>query len=285
MIIKKKVLENVVIIFLVALIIISLGRMSSPVSGGGEECYEVPIIMYHAIMENPSKSGKYVITPDILRSDIEYILDEGFTPVFMTDLINFMYSDSPLPEKPIVLTFDDGYYNNYLYAFPITEEYNVKAVFSIIGKYTAEQSKSGERQAEGYSHVSWEQLREMTESELWEVQNHTYDMHTAGKQNGLLAVEGKNPEEKNELIRKDITMLQELIKDNIGFIPNTFTYPFGSYDENTTAIVESLGFRASLSCIEGINEIYKGGDLHLLYRYNRPSSLSTKDFFAHIFNK
>ena len=285
MIIKKRILENAVIILLAGLIIISLGKMSSPVSGGGTESYEVPVIMYHAVMENPSRSGKYVITPELLRKDIEYILTEGYTPVFISDLINYVYSDSPLPEKPIVLTFDDGYYNNYLYAYPITKEYNVKAVISIIGKYTHEQSLSGEKQAESYSHVSWDQLREMTASGLWEVQNHTYDMHTTGKQNGILAVEAKTDEKKNDIIKEDILKLQDLIKENLGTVPDTFTYPFGSYDENTKKLIESLGFRASLSCIEGINEIYKGGNLHLLYRYNRPATLSTKDFFAHVLNK
>lgn len=267
------------------LIIVSIGKAALPASGGGEESYSVPIIMYHAIMENPAKSGKYVITPDVLREDIEYILSEGYTPVFITDLINYVYSDSPLPDKPIVLTFDDGYYNNYLHAFPITKEYGIKAVFSIIGKYTHIQSSSDEKQAEGYSHVTWDQIREMTESGLWEVQNHTYDMHNTGNKNGLLAVEGKTEDKRNSLIREDIMKLQELISENAGTEPNTFTYPFGSYDENTKQLIESLGFKASLSCVEGINEIYKGASLHLLYRYNRPASVPTKDFFAGVFSK
>ena len=54
----------------------------------------------------------------------------------MQDLINFVYSGSSLPEKSVVITFDDGYYNNYLYAYPLLEKYDAKMLISFIGKYT-----------------------------------------------------------------------------------------------------------------------------------------------------
>ena len=88
MVIKRKTLENGVIIFLAFLIIISLAKDSVPADGADvNEGYDVPIIMYHAIMKDPARSGDYVITPDMLRKDVEYILDNGYTPVFMTDII------------------------------------------------------------------------------------------------------------------------------------------------------------------------------------------------------
>ena len=282
---KKKFYENIMLVLLMGVILLASKRASLPASGGGEEKYDVPIIMYHAVMKDEGRSGKYVITPEVLREDIEYILDMGYEPVFISDIINFVYSDSPHPQKPIVLTFDDGYYNNYLYAYPISKEYGIKAVISIIGKHTYLQSESGEKQAESYSHVSWEQLKEMSDSGLWEVGNHTYDMHNTGKKNGLLAASGKNTEEKNKNIISDITKLQDLIKENVGVTPKTFVFPFGSYDENTNALIRDLGFEATLSCIEGINEISRGGNTELLYRYNRPAGVSTKEFFAGIFNK
>ena len=283
MIIGKKTFENILIVLLISVIFISAGRSAFPVSGNiGKESYDVPVIMYHAIMQDASRSGKYVITPDTLRKDIEYILSEGYTPVFITDLINFADSGTPLPEKPIVLTFDDGYYNNYLYAFPLTKEYNIKAVISIIGKETQTQSEDNEKQSAAYSHVSWEQLKEMTGSGLWEVGNHTYNMHTTGKKNGLLAVVGKTQDEKNDTITDDIQRLQELILTHTGTAPSTFTYPFGSYDENILGLIDGMNFGATLSCIEGINKVYKGCDMKLLYRYNRPSGKDSEDFFVGI---
>lgn len=285
MVIKRKTLENGVIIFLAFLIIISLAKDSVPADGADvNEGYDVPIIMYHAIMKDPARSGDYVITPDMLRKDVEYILDNGYTPVFMTDIIDFVNGNGELPEKPIVITFDDGYYNNYLYAYPITKEYNIKAVISIIGKHTVI-SEGEEKLYEAFSHVTWDQLREMSQSGLWEVQNHTYDMHEIKGKNGLLAVDGKSPEERNSRIQNDIQKLQELIKENVGNTPNTFTYPFGSYDKSAVSLIREMGFQAGLSCEEGINKIFKGCNLELLYRYNRPASLSTEEFYKTILNK
>ncbi|MBE6037704.1 MAG: polysaccharide deacetylase family protein [Anaerofustis stercorihominis] len=284
MIIKRRTIENIIIVLLVCVIICSFSRFSLTTGADVSESYDVPIIMYHAIMKDSSRSGKYVITPDTLRRDIEYILKKGYTPVHMSEIIDYVDGCGTLPEKPIVLTFDDGYYNNYLYAYPITKEYGVKAVISIIGTYTRQASETGEKQVEYYSHVTWSQLKEMTDSALWEVQNHTYDMHRTGDKNGLLEVKGDTVEQKNRLIEEDIMKLQELITQHTGKTPDTFTYPFGSFDSDTRELIKKLGFRATLSCHEGINNIYPGASLDLLCRYNRDSGLSSEDFFDDILN-
>ncbi len=286
MIIKRRTLENILIALLVVSVFAGFAKGAVQADGDGvNEGYDLPIIMYHAIMKDPARSGDYVITPEILENDIEYLLKEGYTPIFMSEVIDFVHGNGELPDKPVVLTFDDGYYNNYVYAYPITKEYNVKAVISIIGKHTVSASEEEEKQYESFSHVSWDQLREMVDSGLWEVQNHTYDMHEIKGKNGLLAVEGKTQEERNRLIKSDVEKLQELIKTNIGITPDTFAYPFGSYDENTASLIRQMGFDATLSCIERVNRIYKGGSTELLYRYNRPASVSTEDFFKTILNK
>ena len=68
--------------------------------------------------------------------DIKYILSKGYEPIFIEDLINHLDGKYNLPKKPIMITIDDGYYNNYLYAFPIIKKYNVKTIISLICKYS-----------------------------------------------------------------------------------------------------------------------------------------------------
>ena len=80
----------------------------------------VPVIMYHAVMDDASRLGKYVISPEELESDFKWLSENGYTAVLSEDLINYTENGAALPEKPILLTFDDGYYNNYLYAYPET---------------------------------------------------------------------------------------------------------------------------------------------------------------------
>ena len=107
-----------------------------------DDSIALPIVMYHSLLK--SKSGNYIVHPDTFENDLKYIQDKGYTTITMTDLINYVYKDSPLPEKPIIITFDDGFYNNFGYAVPLLHKYDMKAVISIVGKYTDTYSKSDE---------------------------------------------------------------------------------------------------------------------------------------------
>ena len=133
-----------------------------PTNAKVEEGIKLPIIMYHSILKDQSRSGKYVITPDMLKQDLEYISSKGYTTITMTDLIRYVYDDAPLPEKPIIITFDDGDYNNYGYAVPILKELNMKAVFSIVGEYTNRYSETGETNL-NYSYMRWEDIKNALE--------------------------------------------------------------------------------------------------------------------------
>ncbi len=88
---------------------------------------ELPIIMYHSMLKDGS--GKYIISPDTFEEDLQYLKDNGYTAIHMQDLLNYVNKGTALPEKPIMLTFDDGYYNNYLYAFPLAKNTKAKLLF------------------------------------------------------------------------------------------------------------------------------------------------------------
>lgn len=282
MFLKKKNLIIGGVIFVLTIILASYFNLSSeklPASSEVKE-YSLPIIMYHSVREDESYSGKYVITPKLLREDIEYLLQCGYTPIGVGDIINFTENDLILPEKPILLTFDDGYYNNYAYVFPLLKEYGIKAVFSVVGYYT--QNYSLKEQATAYSYLTWEQIKELNDSSLVEIGNHSYNMHDSDTRMGIRKKEGESTEEYVEAISSDITKMQDLLKENCGIDCIIFTYPFGNYDKTGAQTIKDLGFVCSLSCEEGINTIQKGSDLHLLKRYNRESGVSSQEYFQRI---
>jgi peptidoglycan/xylan/chitin deacetylase (PgdA/CDA1 family) len=241
----------------------------------------VPIVMYHSVLKSSKLLGKFVITPTELENDFKYLQERGYTAITMTQLINYVYDGSPLPEKPVVITFDDGYLNNYAYVTPLLKEYDMKAVISIVGKFSDNYTEKPSDNL-NYSHVTWSQIKEMHDSGLFEIQNHTYNLHyTNKKRTGARKLKGESLATYTELMNSDVGYLQQKIAQTTGVTPNTFTYPYGFISKDSVPILKDMGFKATLSCFEGVNKI-RIGDKDALFglrRKNRPHGVSTNSFF------
>lgn len=213
----------------------------------------VPIIMYHEVKN--CYAGKDVITPYEFESDLKYLKENNFTTITMTDLINHVYKKTPLPANPVILTFDDGYYNNYVYAFPLLKKYHMKIVLSIIGKNTDDFSGTKDINI-NYSHVTWNQINEMKKSGLVEIQNHTYNLHSISQGRfGCGKMFGESERHYEMVLTDDIQRLQKEVTLYTQATPNTFTYPYGKISDASLPVIKKLGFKASLTCIYGINII------------------------------
>ena len=257
--INYKYLLGIVLIIFSSLIFLIIGYShpspdADKSNDNGETLY-LPIIMYHEI--KTYKTGKDVITPYEFESDLKYLQNNNYHTITMTELINYVYGNGKLPENPIVLSFDDGYLSTYKYAFPLLKKYNMKMVFSIIGKNTDDFTRIPDDNLD-YSHVTWAQLKEMTDSGYVEVQNHTYNLHKMSNGRiGCMQCHAESAEKYEQLLTDDITKLQNKIFESTGKSPNTFTYPYGKFNNNSELIMKKLGFKATLSCQYGINAIKK----------------------------
>lgn len=280
---KIKVIHLSKILLFLTLLVTLLTVGISIVIATSEDYTDVPIIMYHSILKDPSRSNKYTVTPAVLEEDLKYIKDKGYTTVTIADLISYVYDDSPLPEKPIVLTFDDGHYNNYGYLFPLLEKYDMKAVISIVGSYTDKFTETDEANL-NYSYLRWKDIKELMDTGRIEFQNHTYNLHSnTGKRIGTKKIKGETDEHYKSILKDDILKLQQEFEENTNYTPKCFTYPFGGISNASLDIIKELGFKASLSCEQGINKLTKNpNSLYLLKRYNRPSYISTYNFFQKI---
>jgi len=241
----------------------------------------VPIIMYHNILKTNSKSSKFIVTEKQLKEDLDFLKENGYNTVVMEDLVNYVYNDKPLPEKPIVLTFDDGYYNNYVYAYPLLKEYGFKGVLSVIGYYTDLYSENGEKN-EHYSHVTWDNIKEMSDSGVIELQNHSYNLHSTDKgRNGSKKKKGESQEEYKKMLTSDLTKLQTGFEEKADIFATTYTYPFGSVSEASFDIIKEIGFKCSLSCESGINNVSKDENcLYMMKRCIRTPSISVENILT-----
>jgi len=232
----------------------------------------VPIIMYHLVTEKRKYIGKYGITPADLEADLVYLRDNGYTTVVMADLINFVTSGVPLPDKPILLTFDDGNTADLLLVLPLLEKYDARAVFSIIGEAADRftQQKADNPKAK-FPNLTWCDVKALHKSGRAEIQSHGYDVH--GK-NGAGIRRGESDAAYHTRLTADLEKLQALCLAHIDFAPTTFTFPLGIFSPGTQAVLEDLGFVSSLSCQEGRNVLTVGNPqgLFRLNRSNRPAN-------------
>ena len=238
------------------------------------ETAEVPIVMYHLVTKNSRLLGKWGITPDELESDLKYLKDNGYQTIFMEDVIDFVHNGKRLPDKPIILTFDDGNSSDHRYLYPLLQEYDMKAVVSVLGKFVDDCTVLASKQ-EGpryYPNLTWEQAKEMGQSPYIELQSHSYNLHGGS---GSTQKKGESVETYHKRLKDDLTKMQERIKEMADAEPNTFTYPYGMISENSQAVLEEMGFKASLSCRNGMNILEEDNPecLFRLKRQDRPSGV------------
>lgn len=235
------------------------------------------VLMYHSINSNPKKSGTYVITPAAFEKDLTYLRDAGYHTVVMSDIIAYVQEGKPLPIKPVMITFDDGYYNNYLNAYPLLKKYGMKAVISIIVGETDRYSALCENR-ENYSHVTWNMVNEMIDSGAIEIQNHSYNLHkVTGPRRGICQKKGESEENYLESVGQDLKKAQDRIAEMTGWRPNTFTYPFGSYSGDSQTLLTELGFSASLGVEGRVYHLSRDpACLVRIPRYNRTNRTSAK---------
>ncbi|MBQ8029287.1 MAG: polysaccharide deacetylase family protein [Clostridia bacterium] len=242
----------------------------------------LPIVMYHHVTQNEKRSGKYVITTKELQKDFDYILEKGYTCVTVEDLKNYIDGKIDLPEKIIMITFDDGFESVFRLVRPLLKERKMKAVISPVGSVTELYSKNGDKNI-NYAYMTWEELAQAEKSDEFEVQSHTYNMHhnEKGKRNGLSKQKNETSKEYEKALTKDLEKMNSLLLKNSGIKPLCIVYPYGLYSKDTLKIIKKIGFISSFVCEERINTISRGNAdcLFNLGRYNRPSGIETKDFF------
>ena len=241
----------------------------------------LPVLMYHLILKNPGNSNKFIVPQSVFEEDLKYIKNHGYTTILVQDLIDYTENKKELPEKPILLTFDDGAFNNYLYAFPLAKKYEAKFIFSPIAKEAERYTKAHDENPT-YSHANWEKISEMSKSGLVEIQNHTYNMHSNKKSRiGCTKKRNESVEEYKQKLSEDIRKSQELISQNTGVTPTAFFYPYGAKSDCSEKILKSLGFKATFLCESKVNIISRNPEcLFGLKRFIRPPGVPTEKIFS-----
>lgn len=239
---------------------------------------KVTILMYHSIVNDDTKRGDYNITPAQLESDIQYLLDNGYEIATISDLVDYTKGKRTLGDNVAVLTFDDGFYNNYKYAVPLIDKYKVKGVFAIVGGYADDENLTNKLSR--YAYMTWDDIAELAKINSVEIASHTYNLHGSKKRVGVKKLRGESDEMYKNLITNDFTANDNKLTNATNKKAVTFVYPYGIYNDISENVLESLGYKATLTCNEGVNYISRNSNLKLLKRYNRSGKYTTKKFMS-----
>jgi peptidoglycan/xylan/chitin deacetylase (PgdA/CDA1 family) len=218
--------------------------------GGASRTLRVPILMYHYTSTPPEDADRYRINlsiePEMLRQQFQYLADNGFTPMRLYDLSLAITNQQELPEKPIILTFDDGYLDNYQHAYPLLTEFGYPATFFVITDLVDQNHPA---------YMNWEMLRELAAAGH-DIENHTRthpDLSTLTR-DGMYG---------------QISRARQRIQEEVGQPARYLCYPAGKYNETTLEVVEELGLWGAVTTQSGrwhgFDERYEWGRIRISY--------------------
>lgn len=263
-----------------AIIVLVLSFCAVIHSTADDEERELIVLMYHSVLKDTARSGKYIVTPDSLENDIKYLNNRGYKSVLPSDIIAYVYDGKPLPEKPYLITFDDGSYNNLTYVLPILERNDAYALISIVGKYSENFSETDEANP-AYSYLRWSDITELIKSGRVEIGNHSYNFHSINKiRTGAKIGLYEDVEEYTNRFSKDTEKTEQLLSANCHMMPKIYTYPYGAYCAQSEEVLAEKGYLMTFICEEGKNKLSSDTEcLKLLKRYNRSGNAYTDAFF------
>ena len=239
---------------------------------------DVPILMYHSVCVNNKVDSEYYITPEKFEGDLKYLKDNGYAAVFISELADYAEGKGDLPERPVALTFDDGYYNWLTDVLELLEKYDMKATFNVVGAY-AEKEETAEHRSPAYSYLTWEEIAALRDSGRAEIGSHTWEMHSLDARRGCKKMTGESAAHYEQALTGDLSRFNQTLSERCGVTPVTFAYPYGEISKESVPVLRKLGFRAALTCDERVNKLVRDPTvLFSLGRINRASHYSTAAF-------
>lgn len=213
-----------------------------PVVSGG-----LPVLMYHEIGVPPrgSKLAKLWVSAEAFREQLTYLRDNGYSAVTFSDWRDAEKGVKPLPEKPVLITFDDGYMNNYTLAFPLLREFGMKACVFLVYETMDKHNAWHDPKSEPWQKMlTWAQIKEMQDSGVFEFGSHTMRHRNLGE-TPLEEVRWETAESKRRLEEK-------LGREVVGF---AYPYGAGAYKPEVRRAALEAGYRFDFSIKQGITRL------------------------------
>jgi len=191
----------------------------------------IPILAYHKI-DALKELGITCILPGTFEKQMRFLAQNGYKSISPEHLVASITGEAKLPEKPVLLTFDDGYENFYTHAYPILKKYGYTALIFMLAGYIDnwnlwEVKLSKER----FMHLSSTQIQELSEEGFW------FGSH--GVNHLFLTYQ------TDALAKKEIQLSKSILEEILGKPTQFFSYPYGNYDARIAHFVREAGYQAA----------------------------------------
>lgn len=226
----------------------------------------IPILMYHMVSEKKrgSKINKLRVPPEKFRRQMQFLKENGYQSISFSDLIGYFKNGSISIDKPVIITFDDGYKDNYSNVFPILKEFGYKAVFFIVTGFIDEESLWNIEDKERL--MNWDEIKEMFNAGM------EFGSHTVSHPLVVNCAGGKLFNEMGDSKR----MLEKILGAEVV----CFSYPFGRFDEEAKKAVRKCGYKAA--CSAGIGKVNLCDDIYGLKRILVRGDETLFDFYLQL---
>lgn len=229
---KKKILT--ILLFFLVVLLAAAGISSTSFQGG------VPVLNYHQINDR-DHNALTLSTPEF-EAQMKYLAENGYHTITADELADHLENGAALPEKPILLTFDDGYIDNYENAYPILKKYNLKGSIFIITDYLNVYP----------NYLTWEIAREMQDSGVIDIQCHTMTH---------VALSSLNSAEE---LQHEAVDSKKAIETHLEKRVTSIAYPCGAYNDEVQSVVKEAGYRTAFTVNYGLDN--RGDDQYALDR-------------------
>ena len=226
---------------------------------------QVAVLCYHEVTDNTALISRAGITTDMFIQHLDWLHGNGYQPISIQQWVDASEGGKPLPEKAVLLTFDDGYASFYTRVLPLLKAYNYPSVLALVGEFLQAPldgfSVYGGEQIPRREFLSWSQLEEIRDSGMVEIASHSFDMHKGALANiqGNIQPEAsihlyldteqryETDQEHRLRISADLKKNSALLQEKLGINPRVMVWPYGSYTGEGLKISKQAGMPITLT--------------------------------------
>lgn len=241
---------------------------------------ELLVLCWHSVGEKVAEGDGYSVSRAAFVEQLEYLKTHGFQPVSVQQLLDAADGKSELPEKPVLLSFDDAYRSYYEFVFPVLSRFGYPSMVAVVGSWI----EGGPPEGLPEPLMTWEQIAAVSRSELVEVVSHTCNLHRSinynpqGNVGAAISVRRfltdenryETGAEYRERLDNDFSRQGDLFQTRLGMRPRVMVWPYGRYNDTSISVARDHGIRLAFNLADGLAQLADPTRLNRVLVENRP---------------